>query len=70
MMKNRFMMAFAFVGLLGLTACGGAEEEAVVEEPVIEEPAVAPIVEPAPLPMDSAAMPMDSAALPADTAAL
>ena len=69
MMKNRFMMAFAFVGLLGLAACGGGEEEAAVEEPVVEEPAAAPVVEPAPapLPLDSAAMPMDTAA--ADTAA-
>ena len=67
MMKNRFLTVFAFAGLLGLAACGGAEEEAAIEEPVVEEPAAAPIVEPAPLPMDSAAMPMDTTAV--DTAA-
>lgn len=68
MLKNRFMMGFAFVGLLGLTACAAEDEAEIVEEPVIEEPAVAPIVEPAPVIVDTAAMPMDTAM--ADTMAM
>ena len=70
MIKNRIFTAFAFVGLLGLTACGGAEE-AEMEQPVLEEQA--PVMEPAPMPMttDTAAMPMgtDTGAVMADTAA-
>jgi hypothetical protein len=49
MMKNRIATAFAFVGLLGLAACGTDDDaDVIVEQPVVEEPA--PIVtEPAPM---------------------
>jgi len=40
MMKNRFATAFAFVGLLGLAACGNDRDaDVIVEQPVVEEPA-------------------------------
>lgn len=71
MLKNRFAAAFAFVGLLGVAACGGGEEEVdpALEEPMIEEPAVAPTVTPAPAPMttDTMMAPMDTSAAGATT---
>lgn len=39
MIKNRIATAFAFVGLLGLAACGERDADVVVEQPVVEEPA-------------------------------
>lgn len=60
MLKNRFFLAFAFVGLVGITACGGESE--VNEEPVIEEPIVEPITEPAPATTDTSMIHMDTAA--------
>lgn len=60
MLKNRFLVAFAFAGLLGFAAC--ADEPEVVEEPVVEEPIVEPITEPAPVTTDTALMPLDTAA--------
>lgn len=78
MFKNRIFTAFAFTGLLGLTACGGAETDTqVIEEPApFEEPApmAEPMTEPMTDPMmtDTAAMPMtDTAAMPMpDTAGM
>ncbi|CAN5733692.1 hypothetical protein BH23GEM6_BH23GEM6_16370 [soil metagenome] len=48
MIKNRFATAFAFVGLLGLAACGNDRDaDVIVEQPVVEEP-VPVMIEPAP----------------------
>lgn len=65
MLKNRFMIGFAFAGLLGLAACGGEENNTeIVEEPVVEEP-IAPATEPAPAPMTTDTM---GAGMTTDTA--
>ncbi len=40
MIKNRIATAFAFVGLIGLAACGtDRDTDVIVEQPVVEEPA-------------------------------
>ncbi len=40
MIKNRFATAFAFVGLIGLAACGTDDNaDVIVEQPVVEQPA-------------------------------
>lgn len=59
MMKNRFLAAFAFAGLLGFAACAEDEPD-VIEEPVVEEPVVEPITEPAPVTTDTALLPLDT----------
>jgi hypothetical protein len=53
MIKNRIATAFAFVGLIGLAACGtDRDTDVIVEQPVVEEPA--PVVtEPAPMVTDT-----------------
>jgi hypothetical protein len=52
MIKNRIATAFAFVGLLGLAACGTDDDaDVIVEEPVVEQPA--PVVTEQPVVTDT-----------------
>jgi len=55
MMKNRFLTAFAFAGLIGFAACAADEtDEATLDETApLEEVAPAPDIAPAPVTVDS-----------------
>lgn len=56
MIKNRIFSTLALAGLIGFTAaCGGADDDVVVEQPVVEEPAPV-IMEPTPAPMTTDTM--------------
>ena len=55
MMKNRFLTAFAFAGLIGFAACAADEtDEATFDEAApLEEVTPAPDIAPAPVTVDS-----------------
>jgi hypothetical protein len=56
MLKNRFMTAFAFAGLIGFAACAAEEETVEFDEgTTLEE--TAPPITPTPVTTDSMTMP-------------
>ena len=56
MLKNRFMTAFAFAGLIGFAACAAEEENIEFDEGTTLEEGAPPIT-PAPVTVDSMTMP-------------
>ena len=72
MIKNRYLTAFAFAGLIGFAACAadeGAEDATFEETAPLEETTPAPEITPAPVTVDSmTTLPADSA--PVDSATL
>ena len=71
MIKNRFMTAFAFAGLIGFAACAAEEEEVQFDEgTTFEEPSTAPAIEPTPVTGDTMTMPPMTDTTAADTAAV
>jgi hypothetical protein len=62
MIKNRIATAFAFVGLLGLAACGTDDSaDVIVEQPVVEQPA--PVVTEQPIVTDTVQWDADTVAV-------
>jgi hypothetical protein len=62
MIKNRIATAFAFVGLLGLAACGTDDNtDVIVEQPVVEQPA--PVVTEQPIVTDTVQWDADTVAV-------
>ena len=72
MLKNRFLTAFAFAGLVGFAACAAEDEGAEFETETapLEETTPAPEITPQPVTVDTmTTMPGDTMA-PADSATL
>ena len=60
-MKNRYLAAFAFAGLIGAGACAAEEENVQFDEtPTFEETAPAPEITPAPTTGDTMMMPPEA----------
>lgn len=58
MLKNRFMTAFAFAGLIGFAACAAEDENLEFDDgSALEEPTNAPAITPAPVTVDTMTMP-------------
>lgn len=69
MMKNRFLTAFAFAGLIGFAACAAEDEEVQFDDgSTLEQPSTAPAITPAPVTTDSMIMPTDTTGM--DTTAV
>jgi hypothetical protein len=58
MLKNRFLTAFAFAGLIGFAACAAEDENVDFDDgSTLEEPGAAPPITPAPVTVDTMTMP-------------
>lgn len=71
MLKNRFMTAFAFAGVIGLAACASEDEGVQFDEgATFEEPVTQPDLAPPPAAQDTMLMPPmdDTSAIGTDPA--
>lgn len=60
MLKNRYLAAFAFAGLIGFAACAAEEETVEFDEGTSTLEETAPPITPTPVTVDSMTMPMDT----------
>jgi hypothetical protein len=70
MLKNRFLTAFAFAGLIGFAACAAEDENVEFDDgSTLEEPGAAAPITPSPVTVDSMTMPSTTDTTGMDTAA-
>ena len=71
MMKNRFLTAFAFAGLIGFAACAAEDETVEFDSNApLEEAGPAPAIQPAPVTSDTMTMPSTTDTTMTDSATL